>query len=303
MRKYFLLVLTVATMMSIAACEKDIPNDQEETIDVKLTLCGDVDFIDEPLTKAWGESNSVYGISVYVYNENVDSYERYAYGIFASASNLSITLTTSKKYMFEAVFIKQFTDKYCFVDNQYRAFTEPTDGFVYTSSYFYPAMWGPISSASKTNIIESDLYYGSITDYMPSSTCSITLDRKSFGIDMSVEGLQEGSVEFCLSGMKAANYITSMTVSYPETSISKIYSHRSYISNDSQKMWVEINYYDSSSNKTCIANEELVFEKCTRKKVKVTLQPGVPSQINQNVLISVVDNDYTDETVDYSGTI
>ena len=123
------------------------------------------------------------------------------------------------------------------------------------------------------------------------------------GIDMSVEGLQEGSVELSLSGMKMANYITSMAVSYPETSVSKIYSYRSYISSDSQKMWVEINYYDSSSNKTCIANEELVFEKCTRKKVKVTLQSEGPSQINKNVSISVVDNDFIDETVDYSGTI
>lgn len=303
MRKYFLLVLSVTYMVAIAACDKDIPNGREETIDVRLTLCGDVDYIDEPLTKAWGESNSVYGIAVYVYNDNVDAYERYAYGIFASASNLSITLTTTKKYKFEAAYIKHFTDKYCFVDSQYIAFSEPTDGFVYTSSYFYPAMWGPISSASKTNIIESDLYYGSISDYVPSSTCSISLDRKSFGIDMSVEGLQEGSVELSLSGMKMANYITSMVVSYPETSVSKIYSYRSYTSSDSQKMWVEINYYDSSSNKTCIANEELVFEKCTRKKVKVTLQSEGPSQINKNVSISVVDNDFIDETVDYSGTI
>ena len=297
---------TIVLASIFISCEKNQPIDSENTIDVRLSLNGDVEFIDEPMTKAWGESNSVYGIKVYVYNENVNSYDPYAYGIFTSASNLSITLTTTKKYKFEAAYLKDFTNTYSFIDsNQYRAFTEPTNGFVYGSNYFFPYLWGYFSTSNskKTDFIESDFYYGSIADYVPSSTCSITLYRKSFGIDLTIEGMKEGRVECLLSTMKGANYFMDLSVAYPQTTVSKIYSHKDFISTNTQEWYLEINYISPSSNKTSIASEKLSFATGTRKKILVKLKSNEPVETSNQVSISLSDGGLSDEQLEYQGTI
>ena len=213
--------------VGFVACSSDpidepITPEEPETYTVKLDFAGEILSVYQEPMATRADSNDLYGIQVYSKAKNAGDdvdWAPYAYGLFDSPSNLSITLKGGLKYKFVATMVKEGKSKlgnyegyggYAFSGPfEMSDKTEPLKvmtTFSYQNGEFNAATYYEPDTRYFTDLARSlttvppstipfdyanlERYYGESEEYTPATNGNATIDMKrvSFGLKFVVEG-------------------------------------------------------------------------------------------------------------------
>ena len=114
-------IILAACMLIFAACNKEgliPPSNDEDMVEVSFNFAGDYVSIDEePLTRALAPNAKTYyalqiytADTVYMHGNPMASTHAYAHGLFDNISSIRISLPKKKKFLVEALIIKERED-------------------------------------------------------------------------------------------------------------------------------------------------------------------------------------------------
>lgn len=226
MRHSFILLISVAVVLMMSGCSKNIqsPDPRGEEVTVTITLGGELNaWVDqEEITKSGSPSDDAYGINVFYDKENDGVQDDpYAYGLFDNVGDMSITLLSGHKYKFECTLVKDARSTLYFAKSTSNSGYSvpfqtnmssniyPNNKFIIGSSAYFTEFNsgkarmivpgdGQINNADNlTECASINRFYGEISDYEPiqGSSIDIYLKRVVFGAKFVVNGLQNGSLD------------------------------------------------------------------------------------------------------------
>lgn len=248
MRRY---VFLFALALIIMGCSQDDANQTDnDIIKVSLKLNGDIVSSDSPITRADTESRDLIGITVY------KGTQQFAYGIFDNLDDVSIYLKAGSNYKFKCTLIKEAKDKLYFSSTSETSterfkYTDPfswrikcNDPFTYSTSFTDDLNSGYVSCGYSSGSLCTpiDRFYGELAEYSPTvnGVVNIDLKRVSFGLQLKVTGITDGSVDVtCKNDSKTFDSQTGLIADYESTatlfSMKSIYNAWQYADADYQE--------------------------------------------------------------------
>ena len=331
MKQLFYLLL-VATLFACSSQNEtfennglqDTPAPAGKYYAVALDLQGEVaDFTvtQEPLTKVEGEpTNDLYVINVYAKPAAGGSYTQYAYGTFDRTEGMVVNLLEGNLYQFKVTLVKDAKDKLHWVN----------DSTYYWTFNPYPAIllnrfvlqtWSEFAyraDQSDTYLEDFedsyrrpilDRYYGEVTDYEPVENGKIAVDlyRTVFGVRVNVVGLEEGQLNFEISG--APEIVFSADSLYTPDNIYQLlyfYDVVEFVERGEEQTegpGLRVTWTNAAGDRTINIHEgSFTATRLKRTIFNVTLRQGAvnPGDMEFNI----IQEDITDgETIDLEGTI
>lgn len=193
----------------IGCSQDEIENDQEDRIiTVSLKLNGEISSNDSPITRTETDSQDLIGITVYK-NGN-SSNNKFAYGLFDNLDNVTINLLAGAKYYFRCTLIKDAKNKLYKYSGSYSQTCNPFWGtkngtFIYLNEPFkYSTSFSDNLHQHVTDVngstrscVDVDRFYGELDNYTPTvnGVVNIDLKRVSFGLQVKVTGITDGTVD------------------------------------------------------------------------------------------------------------
>lgn len=226
--KSFISAVAVS-LVAMVSCQDNIapenPVENPKAYTVSLACAGELDVTHVPLTK--GSSNDLYGIQVYYAPLENPNYQPYAYGLFDNLSNTHIELLADYKYKFVVDYVVEgktsiYSSNMSAVEDEVvlgygspfrtthsgylKSLTAVTNQFVITGD---DCLYGignscdtPGVSATYAPTKGVDIYYGGISDYVPTTdgaVLNIFMKHMIFGIKiMADDFLKEGEVSLII---------------------------------------------------------------------------------------------------------
>jgi hypothetical protein len=204
--------LAIIALLFTLACTDDyspIIGVEDEYIELPFACSiASIEMDEEKLTRSSPE-DAIYTVQVYEKSPNANTYIPYAYGIFDDVSKMVIKMKKTDTYKINVGLLYNFFDKYQFgAYNQTTYHTSANNAFVYSSDWQFKHLNSSISTGHDTffelnhkdanrSMIECDSYTGIIYDFSPSTgVIDITLIRSAFGIQINVDGMTEGRIEW-----------------------------------------------------------------------------------------------------------
>lgn len=227
------------------SCNKEEPSKNQvtgepEVFEVKLGMSGAITSEIGPLTKD-GEVDQLIAVNVWSCPEAGDTYSRYAYGLFDTYDNITVSLVSGYKYKFDAracpkgktlfAATSYGEDRYCgpfdLRENVSQWPSTLDNTFHYDSNK-------AICSYFTSYYSGCELFMGETSDYIPTSngTVTIDMDRYSFGLNISIQNFTAGSI--------MARFNTSeIVIEYPSTSSYAVYNMSGF-----WQAFINPNYYE-----------------------------------------------------------
>lgn len=211
----------------IVGCSQDETNNNQEDkiITVPVKLNGEISSSESPITRTGTESQDLIGIFVGKWNGSY--YPAFAYGLFDNLDNVTINLKAGAKYCFRCTLIKDAKNKlykytgsskttcYPFWGTLNGTFYHLNEPFTYTTSINNNLTNNQvtISSGSNRYCADIDRFYGVLDDYSPTvdGVVNINLKRVSFGLQVKVTGITDGTVNFTVKHKDANVTFVSRT--------------------------------------------------------------------------------------------
>lgn len=234
MKKYILLLISA---FAIFGCSQDDANNsqEEKIITVSLKLNGDISSNESPITRTETESQDLIGITVYK-----NGY-KFARGLFDNLDNVTINLLAGAKYKFKCTLIKDAKNKlyknsdsysrtcYPFWGTRNGTFNSLNDPFGYGTSFDDNLANSTVTVGYNDSRVcaNIDRFYGELDNYTPTvnGVVTINLKRVSFGLQVKVTGISDGSVNMSVSHKDASVTFDSQTdLSSNYESVAKMYS-------------------------------------------------------------------------------
>lgn len=300
--KLVLRVFLIATLILFVACKAS--NNHTPTAHlVNLMVTDEVIDMDggSPLQSSpFVSENSLYGVQVYArQNSKGTSYSPYAYGIFDDPSIIELKMYEESLYKFEITKIVDGKSILPIISgNNYRApllvsgtcgstlnniMSESSSciltGLAAGQTYLYKeGNSGATQLYAHPNV---DRYYGELIDFSPSAenlSPTIELKRVSFGIDFTVNNLNQGKVTIILSGSP-----TITIESGKSNTASHIFTLEGQMGNPSawtkdnyiENIMVDVKWVKDGGIVVPIANKSLPFNRKHRYNMNINLsQPS-----------------------------
>ena len=200
------------TLIGLASCEKavlDEPDKKEGKATRVVTICPieeHVGVTETPMTRGV-VPGKVYAVNVFQKKGKMKSYSKYAYGLFADPSKMSIILTEGCKYRIECLIVQDDDEAVYNNNGEYlapflhgkRLPTKIGDTFVKSTSENFNKLNRGITNISATDSVKCPKVYKQycvIEDFDPASSESITLNmrRAVFGLHFKITPPAEGTL-------------------------------------------------------------------------------------------------------------
>ena len=317
------IIAVIVACCSLAGCKKVMFEGLETESDyyvVSLGMAGEIIDVEEsPLTRA-GEGTDLYGIQVYS-TPNKDlpegtkvTWEKYAYGVFASDKDITIKLLKGKKYKFVATMV---------VDGQNRIQKSGGDTF-YAPFSASGTNSGAVKVSTQFNYQNADYlngldrgnaylggsinafydhpnierYYGELLDYIPgkgSNKALIKMKKVYFGAKFIAKGAlaNEGTLEVQMN--EAPKMLADLSTN--DKKVEDVFTFKdlkkSYENNDyTETLAVTLNWHRDDGTVFPLGTHEITFKRNKMHTVQVTIE----TENSDNQLgIEIEDADMTDD--------
>lgn len=234
-------------MMALASCENvatpETPAGKPETYTVQLACAGELAVNHVPLKSS---SDDLYGIQVYYAPVSGGLYKHYAYGLFDDVSDVSLELIADYKYEFVVDMIvngknviyssnmNELEDEEIVLgygspfetkSNSSKNLTPITNEMIICDTYFSDLGGGCQLQDAKTytDPKDVDVYYGKLTDYVPSeeeATISINMKRMIYGVKVIAGNfLTQGEVQGSIQGYHGGSYKDNFILTPPNAKV------------------------------------------------------------------------------------
>ena len=313
------IIAAIAVCCSLAGCKKLVLEGLETESDyytVSLGMAGElVDVEESPLTRA-GEGTDLYGIQVYsTPNKDVPegtkvTWEKYAYGVFASDKDITIKLLKGKKYKFVATMvvdgqnrIYQYNGSYSYPfyhDGTNSGRTELKTEFNYSGDESISMINNGYSSLPEGGFDRPNVerYYGELLDYIPgkgSNKALIKMKRVSYGAKFIAKGklatqgtLEVQMVESPKMTIDLATNDKKGDDIYTFKNVKAAYDDNNY----TETVSTTINWRRDDGTVFPLGTHEITFKRNKMHTVQVTIE----TENSDNQLgIEVEDADMTDD--------
>ncbi len=239
MKKYIYLFIIAFT---IVGCSQDETNIKQEDkiITVSVKLNGEISSSESPITRTGTESQDLIGIAVYTWNGSYYS-NRFAYGLFDNLNDVNINLKAGRKYKFICTLIKDAKNKlynytgsssrtcYPFWGTLNGTYYKLNDPFTYNDTFSSSLSNDAVTTGYNTNncCANIDRFYGELEDYSPTvdGVVNINLKRVSFGLQVKVTGITDGTVNVIVKHKDAnVNFVYRTGLSSNFESTATMYS-------------------------------------------------------------------------------
>lgn len=235
MKKYIYLFIMAFTIFGCSQDETNI-NQEDKIMTVSVKLNGEISSSETPITRTETDSQDLIGITVY------KNGSRFAYGLFDNLDNVTINLLAGAKYKFKCTLIKDAKNKlykntgtysrtcYPFWGSLNGTFNKLNDPFTYSTSYsdyLYNDYVSISNNDSQEYCANIDRFYGELDDYSPTvdGVVNINLKRVSFGLQVKVTGVTDGTVDVTVKHKDAGvNFVSQTGLSSNYESTAKMYS-------------------------------------------------------------------------------
>ena len=315
------IIAAIALCCSLAGCKKVVLEGLETESDyytVSLGMAGElVDVEESPLTRA-GEGTDLYGIQVYsAPNKDLPegtkvTWEKYAYGVFASDKDITIKLLKGKKYKFVATMVVDGQNRILYSNGFYQPFTisgtnsgnakimtafeyqnaDYLNGLASGSTFIDGSAWGIYAHANV------ERYYGELSDYIPgkgSNKALIKMKKVFFGAKFIAKGklAKEGALEVQMTG--APKMLADLTTNDKKVEDVFTFSNlkNAYENNDyTETLAVTLNWHRDDGTVFPLGTHEITFKRNKMHTVQVTIE----TENSDNQLgIEIEDTDMTDD--------
>lgn len=198
---------------------------------VSIGFKGEISISEAPLGRASG--NDLYGIQVYSYladNEG-QTYQPYAYGLFDDISTMNIKLIEGYEYDFVATMVPNGKEILAYSNNtgySYPFVTStkskvPFNIFQYSYTTRFISLHegnSTLITNKKYGIPNIDRYYGEFTNYTPSENGNVAINmlRTVFGLKVIANNLTDGTINITMENAP------EMKITYPSTEIEDIFT-------------------------------------------------------------------------------
>lgn len=220
--KKLMSILWLTCGLLLTACSSDDevnnvqPNDMPETVEISLSMSGDViTTSDSPITRASETKKKIYGINVYYREGNDGDYNYYAYGLFDNVADMKISLISKYNYKFECTIVQDDADKlyyseadgriqysYPFVSNWNN--TNLLNKFIVSTT---SSIHLEYIKSGRTSVLlgigsrirdypATDRLYGELSGYVPQTngTATIPMKRTAFGAKFVINPPADGTL-------------------------------------------------------------------------------------------------------------
>ncbi len=247
--RHFILAVAMSSV-ALASCQKNIASDvlaeKQDTYTVHLACAGELDVTHKPLTKA--SPDDLYGIQVYYAPVSGGSYQQYAFGLFDDVSDISLELLADYKYKFVIDMIvngknviyssnmNELEDEEIllgygapFKTNNNTLCPITNELVISSSEEKYFRNLGKdiqlLDGRTYLNPKGVDVYYGELTDYVPSedgATIAVHMMHMIFGLRVIADSfLTQGTVNgrfarVISDGNNTADYQDRFTLTAPD---------------------------------------------------------------------------------------
>lgn len=295
-------LITWCVLFSLFSCSKEndeLEINEDEYVTVPICLSGEYTETDVPLRED-DNKQEVYAVQIYEMNENTSQYTAYAYGIFDNPNKIIAKLKRNKRYQFYIAIYYNYFEQYAFKLNyDSDLITNPTNSFI-QSEYILAPLHGGISapfvekeSSQKVKVIETESFYGNLTDYSPESnqSCSIYLYKTSIGLEVTVEGLTSGTIT---TENSASDFIFSIQA--PNSQFKGIFTHADAIDlKEYIKIFMRVYYIDNNGEKTEIISDYFDFYRNHCKRIKIKLNSSAQEDIESSIFITKEENEMIED--------
>ena len=280
-------VFALAMIMLASCVSEDLGNaegqSQGEEVTVKIGFDGEILDITEGPLETKTESDNLWGIEVRHKSNNESYYSQYAYGLFDN-ENIEIKLLSGYQYLFKVTMIENAKNLIYYSNNEYSLpfIQELKNEIIYSNKFGFSATHPTVSikkdnypyssQYSRYNIIR---YYGQISGFSPNPSnknVNIELYKLIFGVKFILNGFDEGNVDIQIANAPL------MTINYPDTEISQIFTFGEYFWNDNEDCvqsqeipTVSINWTKSNGTTIPVYNGPIKFTRNKQTIVTVNL--------------------------------
>lgn len=312
-----LLIALVCTSCNESSVPKEGSDNPSTTYRISLGMGGEIlDVGESPLlTKA--PTDNIYGIQIYSKAKAEDSYTTYhAYGLFDHADNITVDLPSDKLYKFDVTMVVDGKNVLAVDEGKFRhpflisgiggGSAGIGNSFITSSTaYLNYLNQGqsyvneiPMSATYKRP--HTDRYYGTISDYKPTSSgkVSIFMKRAVFGVKIIPTGFTDGKLRITMTSSP------DIVMTYgTDAEITKIITFQNDLSGS---RWIDDDYTESTKmniiwerNGTelpLVSNYTLTAKRKTLHTIKVRVS-GPPVGGDTGFDITTEDDSLTEDGV------
>ena len=224
MKKYIILFIWAFSLFGCSQDETD-NNREDKIITVSVKLNGEISSGESLITRTETDSQDLIGIIVYKWSGS--NWQGFAYGLFDNLDNVTINLLAGSKYKFKCTLIKDAKNKlfkntdiysrtcYPFWGTSNSTFNNLNSPFSYTTGVYDYLQKDEVTIANNSHrcCIDIDRFYGELENYSPTvdGIVNINLKRVSFGLQVKVTGISDGTVDVTVKHKDAAVTFVSQT--------------------------------------------------------------------------------------------
>lgn len=296
MRKLFYAIIAVTAFLAVACDKTESVKTEPEVFEVKIGLSGAITSEITELTKSLPEGMAI-GIDVWACPEAATSYSPYAYGVF-NTDDITIQLISGYKYKFTARYGDKSKAQACFYKIVRTSGANNAGSYGDIDNCFHFASDTFLGDFSWQNGLETDLFYGETIGYIPTTNGVVSIDlvRVSFGLSITANNINSGSVVVSISNMNGR----SITLSDPDYSFNSV-----FVMNYFAKSYAQESYSESldvtavliDANNASIPLGTATISVMRNKLTKVLIDASTPRQGN-GIVLNYSDEEMTDDPED-----